>query len=76
MPTSTNPLALALQQANREFRATAETEDDITRPVVLTGIRRRSTRDSEPTLRIVLKSPEAMQVDDELELPRPDDGRR
>ncbi len=76
MPTSTSPLALALQKADREFRASAETEEDITRPIVLAPVPRRPTRDSEPTLRILRSCAEAMQVDDELELPRPDDGRR
>ncbi|MEP6802666.1 MAG: hypothetical protein ABJC07_12040 [Acidobacteriota bacterium] len=76
MPTSTSPLALALQKADREFRASAETEEDITRPIVLARVPRRPTRDSEPTLRILRRSAEAMQVDDELEFPRPDDSRR
>ncbi|MEO8191091.1 MAG: hypothetical protein ABI682_12180 [Acidobacteriota bacterium] len=71
MPIS--PFALALQKADREFRASAETEDDITRPVVLASIPRRLTRDSEPALRLFLDPAEGIQVDDELEVPRPDD---
>ncbi len=77
MPSRTSFLSpdFQKQKADRASRRSAETEDDITRPMVL-PVPRRLPRDSEPTLRLFLKVPERMQIDDEVELPRPEDGRR
>ncbi len=75
MQRSTSPLALALQKADRDFRANAETADEITRPVILASIPRRLMRESEPSLQLYLEiEAPSMQVDDEFETPRRDEG--
>lgn len=75
MQRSTNPLALAIQKADRDFRAKAETAEEITRPVIIAPMLRRLMRESEPTLQLYLQiEPPSMQVDDEFEMPRGDEG--
>ncbi len=83
MQRSTNPLALAIQKADRDFRANAETAEEITRPVILAPMGRRLMRESEPALQLYLEveappmpkiQAPSMQVDDELEMPRRDGG--
>ncbi|MDQ2869233.1 MAG: hypothetical protein M3S32_00720 [Acidobacteriota bacterium] len=75
MQRSTSPLALALQKADRDFRANAGTADEITRPVILIPIARRRMRETEPTLQLYLEiEAPSMQVDDEFERPLPPPG--
>ncbi len=83
MQRSTNPLALAIQKADREFRADAKTAEEITRPVILAPMGRRLMRESEPALQLYLEieappmreiEAPSMQVDDEFDMPRRDEG--
>ena len=74
MPSSNSPLSQALAKADREFRHSAiEAErDETTRPVAMSVIL-NFARESESTERIFLQAPGpgGMQMDDEMELPRP-----
>ena len=72
MQRSTSPLALALQKADRDFRANPGTADEITRPVLLIPIARHLMRETEPTVQLYLEiEAPSMQVDDEFERPLP-----
>ncbi len=77
---SNNPLALALQQADRDYRPSRfeADRDETTRPVAMSVIL-QFVQQAEATERVRLHAPApeplGLQVDDELELPRPGEGR-
>jgi predicted hotdog family 3-hydroxylacyl-ACP dehydratase len=74
MARNSSPLALSLMKAYREYVPFFDADDDITHPVPMLLLA-RLVNESEQTLRVRLDVPRStdLQVDDELEVPSPDD---
>jgi hypothetical protein len=78
MARSSNSLSRAFAQADLAYWSLPfdASDDEVTRPVALGFL--IGALESEPTLQVCLDTPSPcdLQVDDEIEVPRPDDGRR
>src|SRR5450432_2447099 len=76
---SNSPLSQALLQADREYRRSRyeADRDETTRPVAMSVILQFAQQnEATERVRLYAPGPVGLQVDDEIEIPRPGEGRR